>query len=685
MRLERAPGSPPVFINKTLPVGFIGTKIELRGFLRTQDVDGFAGLWIHLEGESSRVASENMEQRQLKGTTDWAQYSISVPVDPGAKQLAFGVELSGSGKAWADDLQLLVDGKPIWEAPSLQTKTILSSDHEFDRGSGIALKDLTPIQIENLVMLGKVWGFLKYHHPKIVAGQFHWDYELFRVLPAVLGATNRSASNTALNKWIAGLGPVDPCKMCATLEERDLLIRPDLDWLSDETLLGADLGRSLREIYRNRSASGKQFFVSRDSNPNLTRSTFDQELAYRDINLPDAGFQLLALYRFWNIVEYWYPDRDLIGEDWDAVMKQFIPRITLSESTHQFQLELLALIAKVHDTHSQTIDAFQVQPPSGACQLPVRVRFVENQAVVTEYSESNLGPASGLRVGDVLIDLDGIPMRDLVERWSPYYPASNDAARLRDIAIFMTRGECGKTFVGVGRGTETLRIAAERTRIPQADAPRSSTHDLPGETFRLLSDEVAYLKLSSVEGRQAESYVERATGTKGIIIDIRNYPNTRVDSSLASLLIDKEKAPGRSSLADLSNPGAFHEVTLGSSLKPRLPHYAGKVVILVDEATQSLAEGHATVFRAAPGAIVVGSTTAGADGDTAAIPLPGLPLARITGERAPEQRIGVIPDVDVKPTIGGIRAGRDEVLEEAIRQILGPDAPSSQIERMAKP
>jgi hypothetical protein len=52
--------------------------------------------------------------------------------------------------------------------------------------------------------------------------------------------------------------------------------------------------------------------------------------------------------------------------------------------------------------------------------------------------------------------------------------------------------------------------------------------------------------------------------------------------------------------------------------------------------------------------------------------------------RQPTQRVGIIADVEAKPTIQGIRAGRDEVLEVAIRQILGRDTPSAEIERMAK-
>jgi hypothetical protein len=54
-------------------------------------------------------------------------------------------------------------------------------------------------------------------------------------------------------------------------------------------------------------------------------------------------------------------------------------------------------------------------------------------------------------------------------------------------------------------------------------------------------------------------------------------------------------------------------------------------------------------------------------------------------DKTPTQRIGIVPNVEVRPTIAGIRAGRDEVLEEAARQILGHDVPAAEIERMAKP
>jgi C-terminal processing protease CtpA/Prc len=70
------------------------------------------------------------------------------------------------------------------------------------------------------------------------------------------------------------------------------------------------------------------------------------------------------------------------------------------------------------------------------------------------------------------------------------------------------------------------------------------------------------------------------------------------------------------------------------------------------------------VLRAAPNAIVMGSTTAGADGNISAVPLSGALQTFISGlgvfylDKRPTQRIGIVPDIAVRPTIAGVRAGR---------------------------
>jgi peptidase S41-like protein len=675
-RLERDAASTNQFstITTAIPIDFTGTRIEFRGFLKSEDVSEFFGLWMREDGDSGSVAFENMQGRQIKGTHDWTEYSISLPLNKDAKQLVFGVLSAGTGKTWADDLQMLVDGEPVWEVPVVEKpKTPLDLDHEFDRGSGITLSDLSKTQIDNLATLGKVWGFLKYHHPAIVSGQRHWDYDLFRILPRILAAADRTAANAALHTWIAGLGTITECTTtCASLKASDLYMKPDLDWIADEKLLGADLSQDLQRILRNRSVAGNRFFVSQV--PGVGNPQFDHEPAYAGITMPDAGFQLLALYRFWNIIEYWYPNRDIIGENWDGVLAEFIPRIALAKTFDSYPLEMMALIARIHDTHANLWSSLGARPPVGNCQLPLVIRFAENSAVISGWGQAE--PVPGLKIGDVILDLDGTPVSELVSRWTPYYADSNDPARLRDIARSMTRGACGDSSLRIRRENQTLTVNTPRVLPVTGNQLAGATHDLQGETFRKLSDDVAYLKLSSVKAADAARYIDSAQGTKGLIIDIRNYPSEFVVFALGSLLVEKPTEFARFTTGDLSNPGAFH---WGSplSLTPQQPHYKGKVVILVDEISQSQAEYTTMAFRSA-GAVVIGSTTAGADGNVSEIPLPGRLRSMISGigvfypDKKPTQRVGIVRDIEVKPTIAGIRDGRDEVLEEALRQIAKP-------------
>ncbi len=552
-----------------------------------------------------------------------------------------------------------------------RAKTVFDSDHEFDNGSGVRVDKLTPTQIANLVTLGKVWGFLKYHHPQITLGHRHWDYDLFRVLPAILSTPDRAGANAAMAKWIEQLGPVARCDTCASLDETNLQITPALGWIWDEAGLGKDLSGILTWALENRLVR-KQFYVSLA--PGVFNPVFEHELAFGDIKLPDAGFQLLALYRFWNIIEYWSPYRDVLGEDWDRVLSDFIPKIALAKDRDDYQRQLMMFIAKAHDGHAGLWSSVQARPPVGTCHLPVRLRFVEGLPVLYQYVPGEGESAQGLKVGDVITKLDGVPVAALVEKWEPFYSGSNEAARLRDIGRFMTRGECGESEVSIRRGGHDMDLKVERVPLRARDMDYL-WHDMPGETFQMLPDQVAYLKLSSVKASQAAEYIERAAGTRGLIIDIRNYPSEFVVFALGSHVVDRQVPFARFTNGDPSNPGAFHW-TQAVSLSPLKPHYAGKIVILVDETTLSQGEYTAMAFRAAPGALVVGSTTAGADGNVSEFALPGGLNTMISGigvfcpDKRPTQHVGIIPDVEVKPTIEGIRAGRDEVLEEAVRQLL---------------
>lgn len=545
---------------------------------------------------------------------------------------------------------------------------------------------LTPVQVENLALLGEVWGFLKYHHPAVTSGSYHWDYELFRITPAILAANDRGAAQNELVRWIDRLGELKPAEPPPV--KSDVHLPADRAWLESESKLGRELSARVRAVHAARSSAGVQFYVRHM--PNIGNPDFGKEIAYPQIKFPESGYQLLALFRFWNIIRYWFPYRDLIEEDWNAVLREFVPRIVLARTRDQVELQMMALIARVHDTHANLWSSMRVQPPVGDSQLPIAVRFIEGRATVTEVLNVDAEPMRELQRGDVLLAIGERTVSELITEWSPFYAASNEPTRHRDIARSITRGPVGAVKLRVLRGETTLDLNVARVPMSSLAKQTRLTHDLPGPAFRRLSPDVAYLKLSAVKAVEVPRYLEQAAGTKGWVIDIRNYPSEFMVFALGAHLIAHPTDFASFTLGAAAEPGRF-SFRKGNTLQPKSPHYAGKVVILVDEVSQSQAEYTAMAFRAAPGAIVVGSTTAGADGNVSRIMLPGGMSSMISGigvfyaDRRPTQRIGIIPDIEVKPTLAGIKAGRDELLEVALRQILGPQVSAEEIRKLSMP
>ncbi|MEM6541767.1 MAG: S41 family peptidase, partial [Bacteroidota bacterium] len=163
--------------------------------------------------------------------------------------------------------------------------------------------------------------------------------------------------------------------------------------------------------------------------------------------------------------------------------------------------------------------------------------------------------------------------------------------------------------------------------------------------------------------------------TRGIIIDIRNYPSTFVPFSLGSYFVSDSTPFVKFTNGNINNPGEF-TFTNNVMIPTQRNRYKGKLVVLVNELTQSQAEYTSMAFRAGDNTTIIGSTTAGADGNISSIMLPGGLRTMISGigvnypNGEETQRIGIVPDLEVKPTIEGIKNGKDELLEKAIELIL---------------
>ncbi|UOR04598.1 S41 family peptidase [Hymenobacter aerilatus] len=660
-----------------IPAQYAGKSVTLKGFIKTEGVSeqGSAAIWLREDGPNGSVAFKNTQDQRTRGTSDWKQFSITLPLDEQAEYILFGGILAGTGTAWFDDLELTIDGKPL---PAVATRTAAikpaAQDTAFLSGSGITFPDkLTQQQVENLAVLGRVWGFVKYYHPAVAAGNFNMDVELFRVLPSVLVAPNEKTRSQLLSAWVTKFGAVPACKSCKELPADKVRLQPDLAWLTDEKQLGKELRTQLAYLRQNRN-QGAHYYIN--TAPNVGNPVFQHETAYERVETPDAGLRLLALYRFWNMVDYFFPYRYAIGEDWQQVLPEFIPKLTSSSTAEQYRLTLQALIARIHDSHAGIQNDKVLNEYKGNLYAPVRLRFVENQAVVTDYYNAALGKESGLQLGDVVVKIDGVPVPELIKKWQPIAPASNESAQLRDIAKLLLRGHTEKVPIVVRRDGKEFPVTITRYEGAKLNLKMDwGTPDTEASAWRLLPGNIGYLALGTIKKSKLPEIMRAAKETKGLIIDIRNYPAEFVVAPLSQYLVRKSTPFAFFSGPDVTYPGRF-PIAQPEYVRSGIGQfYPGKVVVLVNEISQSQAEYTTMALRTAPNATVIGSTTAGADGNVSTIILPGGISTWITGlgvyypDGRETQRVGIVPDIEVKPTIQGIKEGRDELLERAVQLI----------------
>lgn len=103
---------------------------------------------------------------------------------------------------------------------------------------------------------------------------------------------------------------------------------------------------------------------------------------------------------------------------------------------------------------------------------------------------------------------------------------------------------------------------------------------------------------------------------------------------------------------------------------------------MFNEETQSQAEFTIMGLELHPDALKIGSQTAAADGNVSYIYLPGNIRTAFSGlgvfypDGRETQRIGIVPDIKFHPTIEGVRAGKDEMLEYALNcELIGATQP----------
>ncbi|WP_422081989.1 S41 family peptidase [Ulvibacterium sp.] len=647
-----------------IPSKYRGSTVKLQGYIKTKDVtDGHAGLLLRLDGEGGPLHFDNMRDRGVIGSTDWKKYSISFPYPEETENIMVAGILVGKGTAWFDDFEVFVDGKNIQTLAEVEKKLSKAEmDTEFEKGSNFKLEQPTERQLKNLYTLGKIWGFVKYHHPEIAKGNINWDSELLRTI-SIIDSTD---FENQVFSWLKKFEKPASEKQIEDVT-KNVALEANTNWISSSDIESKDLKGLLHAL---REAPKEKINYHLKFAPNIGNPLFKNERSYKDMEWNDDGLKLIGLFRYWNMIEYFFPYKHLIDEDWNNVLKKSIPLFLKADDELGYKLAMLKLIREIQDTHGNMGRRDKVLIRFfGQNIAPIQVHFIQDKAVVVK-TYPQLPPESKIKPGDVISKVNGIPITDLVKEKLAYTPGSNKTVQLSAVARKLLRTNENSLTLSIEDGNKVFD--EEVLSVPYGEI-NFWDKDIP--SHKELENNIGYIYPGSLKKGEIHDIMKTFIRKKGLIIDLRCYPSDFIVFSLGKYLMPRPTEFVKFTMGSLQQPGKF---TFSDPLKvgeDNPDYFKGKVVILVNPSTISQSEYTTMALRVAPNAMVIGHTTAAADGNVTSIVLPGNIRTMISGigvyypDGTETQRIGIVPDLEIEPTITGIREGRDEVLEKAIQLI----------------
>ncbi|WP_231459917.1 S41 family peptidase [Pedobacter sp. Leaf132] len=653
------------FINQNETWGNSEGTIELRGYMKLGEVQsGYAGIWLKAEGVDGRI---ELLDKKYAGTHDWAEYRLSIPYSKKITQIAYGGILDGVGKVWFDNFRLYKDGKTLNNLTRIPPKKA-QQDTAYLHGSGIKDIKINANNIANLAIAGQLWGFLKYHHPYAASGDVNWDAELFKIIPRTLECRNAKELSYALEDYLNTLPKVSTCTACKTPSKEKVILAADYGDLFTSKKITKSLTNKLRHIQQN-SAIKQNYWVKKD--PGLGYPQFVNEKSYDKMTYPDAGYRLLALFRYWSMINYYSPYRNLTASNWNQVLKDFIPQFLAAQHAMQYTLSTLKLIATIKDTHANLSDNVTLESYKGKYRVPFRADFIENKLIVSGYRTDSQSIQQRVKLGDLIESINGQSVKKLLKKYLHITPASNYQTQLRDLPWnYLTRSNQEELQFVLLRNGKRIKLTLATLK---GKSSYSTSDQKEKEPYYLIRDQIGYVDAGKYQNAELPKLIKTLAKTKGIIVDLRSYPSDLMAYSFVNYFKSAKTQFAKISLVDYSHPGNFYfaDSVYNEPAKNSEP-YQGKVVVLVNSDTQSQGEFTAMALQSSPNVTVIGSQTAGADGEVSAIVLPGGIFTMISSrgifypDNTPTQGPGIKIDIVVKPTIKGIRDGKDELLDKAI-------------------
>jgi carboxyl-terminal processing protease len=379
--------------------------------------------------------------------------------------------------------------------------------------------------------------------------------------------------------------------------------------------------------------------------------------------------------------------------DWDAAIRSAIPRVLAADDREEYFRRLNELTALLHDGHTLVLSPSLMNGEND--NPPVEFQKVENVLLLLRSGGTEEIRSQGVREGMELVAVGGTPaLSYLQEKCLRYYPGSTPQNG-EAFGMFLLLNGPKDSKVEI-----TLKDASGKVR--SVTLTRNS-RNRDGSVFkfrvfetsplvesRMPKKGIGYLRIATFDAEQVVEAFNTAfdkfdlDGLEGLILDLRT--NMGGDDSnafpIVSRLVDRPTTGAtwstrvyRPAFASWSQPERTYQGDTVRIEPSGLKRYKGPLVILIGPNTMSTSEDFIVPLDFSGRALLVGEATAGTTGNPVNAVLPGGAILRVCSKHDtyPDGSEfvgrGIAPDIVVLPTVAGIRARRDEVLEKAVEAL----------------
>ncbi|MBD8490960.1 hypothetical protein IFO69_19560 [Echinicola sp. CAU 1574] len=474
---------------------------------------------------------------------------------------------------------------------------------------------------EKVKQFGLVWGLMKYHHPHVSKGKYDWD----KVFVYKINELEDVKSQAELNIFLLDfVNSVDPGKIKTSTDLEGFFTENyDYDWIEKYEPL-PDLHSILSKLRDNTNI--KSHYITHHTFTSIP--TFGNEKGFDGFDYTLKSHRLLTLFSFWNVIQYHYVNKYLMEENWLDMLDEFILGFSECKSKFDYEKAKSNLFVHLNDSHSFYYSQ-ELSDSLMAYKLPIGVNMI-NDTLVVSFVTKTLEEEYDIKLGDLIFEVDGKSIQaNLNDKVKSLLSSSNNTY-LKKWANWILVSSQENMELTIKRDNQIIKKSLNLTNPSKANNYTSLKSSTPTEKWKIIEDNMGYLNLKSVTNDNLKTAFQDFSGTKGIIIDLRNYPKNIQIAALAKYLYPEKKKfiktispiPNRPSLAhyDKAPLKIIKNPFKAGSKNPK--YYKGKVILLVNKTTMSQAEYIGMAIQASPNCITVGENTAGAQMNIASFTLP---------------------------------------------------------------